>query len=832
MSKGGGAGKVYFVLYLAVVLELLIIIVERDEAEEHLLKKQKETMRIVESILQQLQSGAGTEGINTRPQDEITILPAGIDLKQVMDSDIRSFRKYIIEVGVTDISNELKWNKSSGEQKKEYDLRLMKLVKLANVEEIEYQIFYNESEDPSNAPMFISDDSIKKKKIDFTKWEEGQEIYADDGTAWKFLGLRKLILDDKKTFDKVSNIENLTPEMIVPVYPSPLIIGPDYAPKEIDRDSIFFYDENIDIDGASRIATSSSLKKRSFFVFFEPPAKAGWYKLRFASQTNRILGVKSGENYAEIPENTTVNIGTVQLTVKDLRKVLKELSSTLEKYKHVLPELDVLVKEQNLEKFQMKLVQARAETIKIEQTETESKEMQNKIDLYGYIAKLLAPGQSINFDQNRGSIEFNIRVVTPQMKISKPTVTSLKYTAWFDAVPPVFDFEIQPYQGPNANIVAGRVLDSDGREVAKVNSVMAQAQSVVAGIGSAAEGGSRRFIGTVDRTLPASDKKYTIEITHRIGSQAPAVATTELEVFPSKIANEDEAMAYFKGRYSYSYYGDNVTVTYKPASGTKILADQFRTYLYTDKETQITPQIGLSNMITCQANQSQIFTKLTWIVPHSADADGRNPREITLFPNDKPIEVENIKQRPPRINSRNQRELPSGPENRIQVVVSGILISGSKTGSNDRPDADVIVDKNIKVNTDNLRNVKSASASSVIVVEEGKGEYKFSFELSVKMADMKKILEGDVSFDVTAYAVNPVNSKSSDRITEKVTVKSLDGWSPEGLGGTQGAPGSNVPGVRGGSPPPPGGGAGGTGTPPPPGGRGGSQGGSTPPPRR
>lgn len=60
MSKGG-AGKVYFVLYLAVVLELLIIIVERDEAEEHLHKKQKEAMKIVQSILSQLQSGSGTE---------------------------------------------------------------------------------------------------------------------------------------------------------------------------------------------------------------------------------------------------------------------------------------------------------------------------------------------------------------------------------------------------------------------------------------------------------------------------------------------------------------------------------------------------------------------------------------------------------------------------------------------------------------------------------------------------------------------------------------------------------------------------------------------------
>lgn len=50
MAKGG-AGKVYFVLYLAVILELLIIIVERDEAEEHLIQKQKESMKIVEHPL-------------------------------------------------------------------------------------------------------------------------------------------------------------------------------------------------------------------------------------------------------------------------------------------------------------------------------------------------------------------------------------------------------------------------------------------------------------------------------------------------------------------------------------------------------------------------------------------------------------------------------------------------------------------------------------------------------------------------------------------------------------------------------------------------------------
>jgi len=51
MSERWRSRKSLFRAVLAVVLELMIIIVERDEAEEHLHKKTKEAMRIVESIL-------------------------------------------------------------------------------------------------------------------------------------------------------------------------------------------------------------------------------------------------------------------------------------------------------------------------------------------------------------------------------------------------------------------------------------------------------------------------------------------------------------------------------------------------------------------------------------------------------------------------------------------------------------------------------------------------------------------------------------------------------------------------------------------------------------
>ena len=75
MSKG--AGKVYFILYLAVLLELLIIIVERDEAE-HNLKKEKKALEernkqiqlIAETIINSMR-GSATSVSSTSNQSMI-----------------------------------------------------------------------------------------------------------------------------------------------------------------------------------------------------------------------------------------------------------------------------------------------------------------------------------------------------------------------------------------------------------------------------------------------------------------------------------------------------------------------------------------------------------------------------------------------------------------------------------------------------------------------------------------------------------------------------------------------------------------------------------------
>jgi predicted RecA/RadA family phage recombinase len=86
MSKGG-AGKVYFILYLAVLLELLIIIVERDDAEDELKKeklaleqKSKRIQLIAETIINSLR-GSATSVSSTSDQSMILGDPKELERK-------------------------------------------------------------------------------------------------------------------------------------------------------------------------------------------------------------------------------------------------------------------------------------------------------------------------------------------------------------------------------------------------------------------------------------------------------------------------------------------------------------------------------------------------------------------------------------------------------------------------------------------------------------------------------------------------------------------------------------------------------------------------------
>ncbi|MGC9078799.1 MAG: hypothetical protein ACP5I9_08615 [Candidatus Kapaibacteriota bacterium] len=748
-AKGGGAGKVYFILYLAVVLELLIIIVERDEAEEGLLKKQRETMRIVESILSQLQSGSGTEGINTRPQDEITIPPPGINMREIMGADIKSSRKYIIEVGVTDVSAELK--RKEGESEKEYLERMKVAAKLANVQEIEYQIFYNPSQDPLNAPAFPTEDEIRKKAIDFTKMQPGQTITAPDGSTWEFLSLRKLLLDFPQ-IEKVltDNLRNLTLQNLEPFYPKSLqiAIGPAYAPNN-NEDSVFYYSPEISAQrGASAL---TDLKKRVFVVNFQPPGRAGWYKLRIYSRTNRILGVVKELAGPEIPEDTRINIGTVTLTVKDLNKVKKELESRLIKYN--LPPSDMLRDAKSVDDVE-KFDQMLENSIKMASSEENAVEVISKIRLYGYIAKLLTPGLSVMFPQNANSIAFDVRVITPKPAVSEPTITIEPYFAQFDAVEPVFGFTISPYQGTTANVVEGRVLDESGSPVARI---VCRGEDEFAGtiVPKPVVGGNRYYRGIVER--PLAPGKYKIEITHRLAGRAKT-ETSELEIFKTGLTEESARL--ITSKLQNAYYGYNIYFNVIPNSGAKIKSDQFRIYLATDLDQQKPPYVGLSIppeqkvFLDCKANK--LYAKVWWIQPITG-------KEVELLP----LTESEIKQDEPKINLATKSETRSQSGNRVRIQVLNITVVQPDDGSGGKTKADVSLSIGKPKFEGGLEGLVDMPSDPTIEKEEN--GYSITFDFTVNTALIPRgqdELIGNIKFPLVATAKNLCNGKTAQRSSQ------------------------------------------------------------------
>lgn len=749
MGKGGGAGKVYFVLYLAVVLELLIIIVERDEAEQSLIQKQRETMKIVESILSQLQSGAGTEGINTRPQDEITIPPSGVNIREVMGADIKSYRKYIVEVGVTDVTAEIK--RREGESEKEYVERIEKYIQLSNVQELEYQIFYSPNQDPENAPIFPTDEELRKAGIQFDKFQPGQKVQAADGSEWEFLSLRKLILDKTETMKRI-DLSNVSVESLEPVYPreSELIVGPSYSPPN-KEDSVFFYSRE---ESMKRVGLSgSTLKKRAFVVNFQPPSRAGWYKLRFASRTNRILGVRADENPLNVREDTKVNIGTVTLTVKDLMKVRKELVSKLEKYN--LPPSEILSVEGNPEKFNEMLENSK----KLAAQGDNPTEDISKIELYGYIATLLAPGMSSNFAQNRGSIEFNIRVITPKTQISKPEVFPPDASiATFDQLPAAFEFAIAPFQGAGSNQVEAIVKDESGSTVARAN--LRPLDEIVASAAKPAPGGKRTYRAVLDRELP--EGKYTILMTHRLGSMPPATAEIDLDVFKTGLTptNENELVS----RLNLIGYGDQFLVfNFVPNSGGKIRPEQFRIYLTTDLEQQRPPIQGLSVIgekaifLSCKTKEATI--KVVWQQPITGT-------ELDIFP----LKTIDVVQKEPKINTAEISIIPSEISGgRYRITIKKIKVTQPRDGQTSTSSADVNLKAsgNVTFKGDFDGTANLVTDPEIVLEDE---TYTLTFDISLSNIPRDKpFLDGSIVLTIIGEAYNKCNGQRSKPATKNLT---------------------------------------------------------------
>ncbi len=609
MSKGG-AGKVYFVLYLAVILELLIIIVERDEAEEHLVKRQKESMKIVESILSQLQAGAGSEGIGTRPQDEITLKTPDLDpeVSKLIDDD----REYLVDVGVVDVSGEIEKVKADTRlEPKEKAERFKELVDLANVKDLQYQIFYNASQDVM-MPLFPSEDTLRQmeKKQPF---KEAREI----GGGWKLEMVRQINLDEKSTKEKSGvPLDELYKRPIYNTYSKDFMVGniQEYSPPGIPLDSIFRYSQGK--TDTLAMLNGNKYKKRTFAVMYKPPQRPGWFKLRFTSQTSRILGIRTpeGTNTREIGDDEKINIGTVQLKVKDLRLVKKELVRDLETMS--VPSADDLADGKiSLNDFKEKL----SEALDAAQRNPDEKirEKSGKIELYGYIAQLLAPNQSENFDQNKGSMVFSLRVVKlpPQKQPPPIVVIADEDTRTFDKLQKtVIRFEAGPYQPNKLPTVTSTPPLSW-----KVVDMGVSGNATASGTSSTADANkTRKYQLVLDQ--PASAGEYTITVTHSNERGQSDSKECKLKVYDSKITNEEDVKSNLSG----FEYGDYfVPMAIEPASGNSIKPGEFILSGVIGSGDQLPDTRGFSisdaNKKCIPASAQKLSYRVVWEFPRTGE---------------------------------------------------------------------------------------------------------------------------------------------------------------------------------------------------------------------
>lgn len=723
MAKGGGAGKVYFVLYLAVILELLIIIVERDEAEEQLIRRQKETMRIVQSILAQLQVGTGTESISTRPQDEITLQEVEI----TGGPKIKQWRKYFIEVGVTDVSAAVS---QLDPQAEDYQEDLRNIIRLANVQELEYQVFYHPSESPES-PYFPPDDSLRD--IEFSEIGQTVGSVVDRG-QWRLVFLRKIELDVDSTKDWRNPVYK--------GYTKELGSAREFAPN-FAVDSILLYSP----EETARIAhlEGGKIRKRAFLVYFQPPNRPGWYKLRFVSRTNRILGVTGDvPSPDELPPDFAVNIGTVKLKIRDLRIVYKELTASLAPL--ALPGYEnLLAGDLDIREFDSLLAEAKRKVLSGEiQTDEDPTVVANKIDLYGYIVKLLTPNASQYFEQNRQSYQIDIRVVKPPITIAEPYVELPEAVYTFDAIPVVFHFASGPFQGNN--FPSGQIVDPATLQTYPLQIEQIEQPGQVQPTQADDKGGKRFYRART--AAPLAPGVYRIEITQTNMGKS-TVGETPLEVF--KTGLEEKSAQDLAFRLNNLFYGLVLNFNVQPTSGGKIPAKQFRIYAQFDHDPQVPPIEGLSAKIGLPAAANTLSLKIVWKQPYTQE-------EVVIYSaEDKPI-----KQEPPIFDiSRivySQPEMLTG--GKVKISVTNIVVifpyidtAGKLATAKDLQDLSV---QNVQL------DVPGFELDDAFVEDQGEGQLKLEVSLKGKIPPGQRSVSGQISVTIGARVRNPINGKVSE----------------------------------------------------------------------
>jgi hypothetical protein len=621
MSKGS-AGKVYFVLYLAVILELLIIIVERDEAEEGLHKKTKESMKIVQNILSQLQSGSGNYDMNVSPNDLIIIQDKATLEALPKEQRIKRQKSYSVKVSVTDVSEAKKTDGEGeggggGEEVKDYTL-----TKLANVQELTYQLFYTET--PKGESQEVSprlpDSAYNNKRLrEFKPGDVATAIDAGGKSVnWSMLETRQLKLDVSGTY------EYTKPEggWKKPLYN--LLVGGTEVDRSVQlKDTVFFYDS---VKSDKDFVNNGKLSSRTFTVNFDPgeERKDGWYKLRFFSSTNKILGVDFEAGTKEINDEDQVNVGVVKLKVKALRSVMSGLQKELDGKTELR---DVWYDGGGDFNARLKAVEEFNASIKLgRENNKENEETLSRITLYDYIVKLTTPGFSAFLDQNRSTMDIDVQVRKPDAQQPAPRVSDLdpKIITFDKLDKTIITFVLSPASyfkpgNPAVEIKGAPSLIGQFR----VEPDVQLGETPTAPVGAAANQ-PRKYRMVFDKPIAAGT--YNIKLTYSGGGKSDT-GSSELKVLPSALDPRSmKALANLK-----LYYGKRLSFRGKLPLEAELPLQQFKIdyQLGNEKKMQDNPFSESYVGPNIPASAKKVKIDVVWIYPGTGARVPLIAKEVT-----------------------------------------------------------------------------------------------------------------------------------------------------------------------------------------------------------
>jgi hypothetical protein len=806
MSKGS-AGKVYFVLYLAVILELLIIIVERDEAEESLHKRQKESMRIVQNILSQLQTGSGSTNMNVSPNDLIIIQDKATVEALPKDQRIKRQKTYSVKVSVTDVSG---LKKPEGAEVDEEAEKLdFSLTKLGNVQDLTYQLFFSEvrkEEIQESAPAMPTDaEFIKEKGKPISELKKGDIVTNKDGKAWSLMDVRKLKLDVPKT--KEVNKEPVVVEALTgggwgkPVYSLSLneqqLMGEVPDPPAL-KDTSFYYDHKRTIDDIKK--AGGGLKSRAFTINFDPgeDGKPGWYKLRFFSSTNRILGI-DGATTRDLKDDDQVNVGVVKLKVKALRAVKKELAKDLD------GKIEIRDSWYSGDGEVWKAVAEFDKVIKDGKTAyAGNDELVEKITLYDYIEKLLTPGFSAYLDQNRGVMDIDVEVRKPDAQQSPPQLSEIPQTSGKNMVI-TFDklnvtkipFKAGPasyYKPGNPNVEIKPAIN--GWRIEPIQGASgAPVASLDGAIGTA--NAPKRLYLIFDKPVPAGD--YNIKFSY-VGGGKTDTASMLLRVLQSRLdAKSEKSLSNLKFS-----FGKRLALRSKLAPEVELPLQQFFID-YTLGNERTVADNPYSESFTgpyIPANAKKTKLQVVWKYPETGERVAIFNKEVE--PTQAPPDITATS---PVVDKKNEQvqkkpsksKKPVVPDN-FQVTVKGIQVDYEVPIDADNKDANN--SKSVKAGVENVEAMGdaeidygnpetqlriyngddvdptatwSATGSTFYVTSGAYNEGAFPMTIQVKDLPPKpgtetRTLRGSIVVKVGAKIKNPKNGISSAPAQTTVTI--------------------------------------------------------------